>query len=198
MAAPTEAQIKLIRDYEPALYFWGNPGDPDVERFFPSNAKRYLEKAASRLATTTSSYDWTTPIIEANRISATEGEGGPGAVYLGERNSSGAPLYLDAPGKQLFLEVSGWKPGDQHADLDSLAARYAPGGDLNDSQFWYHAEIFDAVRLRRVFVDLVDPGGQVVNFTSLLDPQGGQPARLTDPALICYYLFYPGHEESLS
>lgn len=198
MAAPTTEQIKLIRDYEPALYFWGNPGDPDVERFFPSNAKRYLEKAALRLATTTSSYDWITPIIQANRISGIEGEGGTGTVYLGQQNSSGAPLYLEAAGKQLFLEVSGWKPGDQHADLDSLATRYAPGGDLNDSQYWYHAEFFDTARLRRVFVDAVDPGGQVINFTSLLDPQGGQPAVLTDPALICYYLFYPGHEESLS
>lgn len=198
MAAPTTEQIKLIRDYEPALYFWGNPGDPDVERFYPSNAKRYLEKAALRLATTTSSYDWTTPIIQANRISATEGEGDTGTVYLGQRNSSGAPLYLEAAGQQLFLEVSGWKPGEQHADLDNLAARYAPGGDLNDSQFWYHAEFFDAARLRRVFLDAADPGGEVVIFTSLLDPQGGQPAVLTDPALICYYLFYPGHEESLS
>lgn len=197
MAAPTPAQVQLIRDYEPALYFWGNPGDPDVERFFPSNAKRYVEKAALRLATTTSSYDWTTPIINADRISATEGEGGTGAVFIGERNSSGVPLYLEAPGKQLFLDVSGWKPGDQHSDLDKLAARYAPGGDLNDSQFWYHAEFFDKERLLRLFADAIDPGGEAINFAALFDRQGGDPPFMIDPALICYYLFYPGHEESL-
>lgn len=106
MAAPTTEQIKLLRDYEPALYFWGNPGDPDVERFFPSNAKRYLEKAALRLATTTSSYDWITPIIQANRISGIEGEGGTGTVYLGQQNSSGAPLYLEAAGKQVATTIS--------------------------------------------------------------------------------------------
>lgn len=197
MAAPTAAQIQLIRDYEPALFFWGNPGDPDVERFFPSNAKRYMEKAALRLATTTSSYDWTTPIINADRISAAEGEGGTGAVFIGERNSSGTPLYLEAPGKQLFLDGAGWKPGDQHSDLDRLAARYAPGGDLNDSQFWYHAEFFDQARLRRLFADAIDPGGEAINFAALFDRQGGDPPFMIDPALICYYLFFPGHEESL-
>jgi len=43
MGGPTPDQIALIRQYEPALYFSGAPGAPGSERFFPSDAKRYLE-----------------------------------------------------------------------------------------------------------------------------------------------------------
>ena len=40
MPPPSPAQLQLIRDYEPILFF-----HPE-ERFFPSDAKRYLEKCA--------------------------------------------------------------------------------------------------------------------------------------------------------
>src|ERR1700704_2353928 len=53
-------------------------------------------------------------------------------------------------------------------------------------------------RLRHLFSNAVDPGDSVLDLTSLFDPRPGQPPVLNDPALICYYLFYPGHEESLN
>jgi hypothetical protein len=45
--APTPEQIKLIRDFEPVLLFQGTgPSGEPAERFFPSDAKRYLENCA--------------------------------------------------------------------------------------------------------------------------------------------------------
>jgi len=189
-------QVQLIRDYEPALFFFGYPGEAGAERFFPSDAKRYIEHAALYLAKKpfATRPDWGAPIVEADQLRANEQEGG---VFLGKRDGSGHPLYLETPPDQeCFLEVSGWKSDDQRADLDRLAARYAeanpsgPGPNLKKSQFWYHAEFFDAGRLHSLF-DHVDPGGSATHFSELFG------SVLTDPALICYYLFYPGHEESL-
>jgi hypothetical protein len=189
--APTPDQIQLIRDYEPALFFLGTPGGAGAERFFPSDAKRYLEHASLWRAKTpfATRADWGTPVVDAGKLGARAGEAD---VFLGERDASGVPLYLTTPPDQeCFFDVSGWKSGDQYADLDTLAARYASEPDLMESQFWYHGEFFDADRLHLLFNNAVDPGGSVNNFNALF------PSVLTDPALICYYLFYPGHEESL-
>jgi hypothetical protein len=189
-------QVQLIRDYEPALFFFGYPGEAGAERFFPSDAKRYIEHAALYLAKKpfATRSDWGAPVVEADQLRANEQEGG---VFLGKQDGSGHPLYLETPPDQeCFLEVSGWKSDDQHADLDRLAARYAdanpttPGPNLNKSQFWYHAEFFDAGRLHRLFDD-ADPTHTLTQFNQLFG------SVVTDPALICYYLFYPGHEESL-
>src|ERR1700733_10925652 len=68
---------------------------------------------------------------------------------------------------------------------------------LNGSQFWYHAEFFDTPRLQNLFTELVR-SGSAFNFNNLFGSAPGNPPVLTDPALICYYLFYPAHEESLS
>jgi hypothetical protein len=198
--APTPEQVKLIRDYEPALFFFGRPGGAGAERFFPSDAKRYLEHCAlwrARAPFLTRS-DWGAPVVAAGKLGAIDGEAD---VFLGKRNSSGVPEYLDTPSDQeCFLEMSGWKSADHDADLDRLAARYASETEpeLKKSQFWYHAEFFDAARLRRLFGDAVDPGGSVIDFNRLFEPRPDKPPVLTDPALICYYLFYPGHEESLA
>ena len=197
---PTSDQIALIRQYEPALYFFGAPGASGSERFFPSDAKRYLEHAALYLAKApfATRADWGTPVATAGQLGAINDEA---TIFLGQQNPSASPQYpflQTNAGQEHFLDVSGWRSNDTRADLDHLASLYATDQDLNDSQFWYHAEFFDAARLRRLFTNAVDPGGSAIDFNTLLDRLPDKPAVLTDPALICYYLFYPAHEESLS
>jgi hypothetical protein len=90
--APTPDQIQLIRDYEPALFFLGTPGGAGAERFFPSDAKRYLEHASLWRAKTpfATRADWGTPVVDAGKLGARAGEAD---VFLGERDASGVPLY---------------------------------------------------------------------------------------------------------
>jgi hypothetical protein len=98
--------------------------------------------------------------------------------------------------------MTGWEPAgspfppaDQFADLNRLAQRYRDEPALNKSQFWYHAEFFDFPRLRDLFNDARTTNKTNNDFMTLLEPFSGSPALLTDPALICYYLFYPRHDE---
>ena len=198
MGGPTPDQIALIRQYEPALYFSGAPGAPGSERFFPSDAKRYLENAALYLAKTpfATRADWGTPVALANQLGAISGEA---PIFLGQFNKAGTPQYpfLETiAGQEHFLDVSGWTSNDTHADLNHLASQYATNESLKGSQFWYHVEFFDTARLRSLFTDLIRSGG--MDFSSLFGSTPGNPPVLTNPALICYYLFYPAHEESLS
>ena len=190
---PTPDQIQLIRDYEPALFFVGDMGSPGAERFFPSDAKRYLEKAALyRInAGDETKAQWGNPIIGAGTISGAAGENGK---FIGDPDASVPPKFpflQTDPDKELFLDVAGWRSANRFADLDHMAALYA--GDLNDSRFRYHAEFFDADRLRRLFDS---PGNTALG--ALFDPRPTKPPVLTDPALLCYYLFFPAHEESLN
>jgi hypothetical protein len=195
---PTPDQIALIRQYEPALYFSGVPGAPGSERFFPSDAKRYLEHAALYLAKKpfATRADWGTPVATAGQLAAINGEA---PIFLGQFNPSATPQspFLETlAGQEHFLDVSGWTPDDTHVDLNHLASLYATNDSLKGSQFWYHAEFFDTARLRLLFTDLVRSGA--MDFGSLFAATQGGPPVLTNPALICYYLFYPAHEESLS
>jgi hypothetical protein len=197
MGGPTPDQIALIRQYEPALYFSGAPGAPGSERFFPSDAKRYLEQAALYLAKApfATRADWGTPVGFAGQLGAINGEG---AIFLGQFNEAGTPQYPfleTVAGQEHFLDVSGWTSNDTRADLDRLASLYATNQAL--SQFWYHAEFFDTPRLQNLFTELVR-SGSALNFNNLFGSTPGNPPVLTNPALICYYLFYPAHEESLS
>jgi hypothetical protein len=198
--APTPEQIKLIRDFEPVLFFQGTgPAGEPAERFFPSDAKRYLEHCAVWKATApfATRSDWGTPVIAAGKIGALENEG---ETYLGKGLPSGPFDFLETPtDKECFLEMTGWEsPADRFANLDQLAQRYRDEPDLTESQFWYHAEFFDFPRLRGLFLDARTSGKTNIDFMTLLEPFSGSPALLTDPALICYYLFYPGHDEGLS
>jgi hypothetical protein len=196
---PTDQQIALISQYEPVLYFYGRPGAAGSERFFPSDAKRYLEHAALYRANApfATRADWGKPVVPAGQLGAVQGDA---SVFIGEKDPAASPQYpflQTNAGQEHFLDVSGWKSNDTRPDLDKMASLYATGV-LNESRFWYHAEFFDATRLRHLFTNAVDPGGSLLDLTSLFNPQLGQPPVLNDPALICYYLFYPGHEESLS
>jgi glycine rich protein len=205
--APTPEQIKLIRDFEPVLFFQGTgPAGEPAERFFPSDAKRYLEHCALWNATApfATRADWggSTPVVAADKLGALENEG---EVYLGKGIPNGPFDFLETPAdKECFLTMTGWEPAgspfpsaDRFAALNALASRYASDPALTESQFWYHAEFFDFPRLRALFDDARDTGKTNNDFLTLLEPMSGSPAVLTDPALICYYLFYPGHDEGL-
>lgn len=195
-------QLQLIRNFEPVLYFYGAAGDLSAERFFPSDAKRYLERCALWKASdpieVQSSWG-VEPAIRAGGISASTSEPG---TYIGRVSAAGDFEFLETPAdKECFLELGGWKPaasaasGFLYADLDRIAELYASDQFLKDSQFWYHAEFFDQDRLRRLFRSHQNGGGQ--DFAQLLTASAGNPVSLKDPALICYYMFFPGHDEGI-
>ena len=189
MAAPTSDQMNLIHRFEPILFF-----DP-AERFFPSDAKRYLEQCALWTATDPflTRNDWSKD-EDAGRLGAINGEA---AVYVGN--------LTPAANEELFLEMDGWRPPEppdlpeefRYANLDRIAERYGDANDpLNKSRFWYHAEFFDHVRLRKLFGSAAEGGGH--DFFTLFRALGNPAAELNLPSLICYYLFFPGHDEGLT
>jgi len=193
----------LIRRFEPILYFH------QKERFFPSDAKRYLEHCA--LWQAQSPFDSQTswggigspfprqPLIPKGKIAAASNEIRPGDTYLGD-----SP-FLQAANEERFLEPSSWVsavgfPSDEvtptssneHSHLEMLAQFYnhrtAANPELKQSRFWYHAETFDQVQLRTLAAE------QTRN--SLLTPFL-LSREFTEPFVICYYLFFPGHFEGL-
>ncbi len=175
----------LARRFEPILHL--HPG----ESFMPVNAKRYVENAAlwganSPFATQA---DWgAAPLVKATKLSADQNEPGE---YLGTTDF----IVADAT-RERFLELGGWKNAEQAHEPDTAAGNtnlYADRkvifdayeGGLKDSRFWYHTELFDTARLTRLAATVVAPA-----LSQTL-------ARVQNPALLCYYLFYPAHEESV-
>ena len=177
--------LDLIRRYEPILHL-----HPE-ESFVPVNAKRYAE--ASALWGAGAPFDdksrWgTAPLIRPGQVSAALNEPGE---YLGR------PDYVASDAnRERFLELGGWKdrnetrePGvtatstNPYVDRVEILRRY--GTDLADSKFWYHAEIFDTARLKAL-------AGRTtgLNLTATL-------ANFANPIMVCYYLFYPAHEQSV-
>lgn len=194
-----EPDNELIRAFEPILYF--APG----ERFFPADAKRYLERCAlwNTVDPFTSRDSWHPPggpigpIIDHGMISAKDGEAG---TFLGQQGPGGAlPFLVPDPKDERFLDISGWgqppAPANdfRFADLDRIEQLYnSAGADplLKGSRFWYHAEVFDAARLR----ELMAADNSPANFQDVFKAHfaGGSNFKL-----ICYYLFFPGHDEPL-
>jgi hypothetical protein len=153
----------IVRAFEPILYF------ADGERFFPSDCKRYLERCAlwNAVDPFDQSASWRRdspgaapgPILEHRQVSGRLDETG---TFLGEVQGGALPFLFASGKSDGFLEVTGWSDGaspspareSRFAGLDQLEKLYnstAPGeGDafLSNSRFWYHAEVFDAVRLR--------------------------------------------------
>jgi hypothetical protein len=190
---------EFIRAFEPILYF--APG----ERFFPADAKRYLERCAlwNTVDPFTSHDSWhppggpVGPIVDSGMISAKDGEAG---TFLGQQGPGGSlPFLVPDPKDERFLDISGWgqPPGPansfQFADLDRIEELYSsPTADplLKDSRFWYHAEVFDMVRLRT----LMAAGNSPANFPDIFSAHF---SGNSDFKLICYYLFFPGHDEPL-
>lgn len=189
-ADPTEA---LVRRFEPILFL-----HPD-EQYVPVDAKRYVENAALWAARTPfgdkNSWGGGTgdpfprrPMVPAGQLSGLASEPGD---YLGTPN-----FLLSDPTDERFLELGGWK--DQNAahedqvtadstnrygDRTEIARLYSLA--LEPSRFWYHAELFDTARLSQLAPTVTAP-----DLTNIL-------ARFKNPALLCYYLLYPAHEQSV-
>ena len=191
---PIDDVADLIRRFEPVLFF-----HPD-ERFFPSDAKRYVENSTI----------WTVEGAKADD-KINWGGSGPGhfprhpkfrppiAALAGE---AGSPVDAALGGSvvESFLSFAGWDGGNvvladstnAYANLDAMVDRYgkdfADGLDqpAADSRFWYHAEVFDLPRLR----PLVDAKADQRLTEAML-------ALPSDSALVCYYLFFPGSDGEL-
>ncbi|MBB2769121.1 UNVERIFIED_ORG: hypothetical protein GGE11_000016 [Mycolicibacterium obuense] len=193
-APPQGDPIELLaRRFEPVLFF-----HPD-EVFFPSDAKRFVESA--QLWTATSPFDspgrWGgppgTPFPRQPEVPAGQLRGLPteGGTYLGN-----PPLVAASATDERFLALGGWKDKDEvhhsgvfagklnvYADRAEIADRYST--DLEPSRYWYHAELIDTARLTRLAAGVTAP-----NLSRIV-------ARLSNPTLLCYYLFFPAHEESV-
>lgn len=199
---PQESIEELARRFEPILYF--HP----AERFFPSDAKRYVEQSALWKAeiippnfTFDSKQNWggigqpfdRQPMIAHGKIAAVAGQG--------DTPLKDPPNLVETRIERHFFELGAWKdkanaaqPGvtatsqNTYANRDTIKARYE--SDLEPSRYWYHVEFFDTARLKTLAVpdDLSVPVASAV-FQSL------QPRN---PALLCYYFLFPAHEQSLA
>lgn len=178
---PPTNDERLIRRFEPILFL-----HPD-EKFFPSDARRFVEHAA--LWSATAPYgdknNWRR-IVERKKLAAVRSEGG---TFLGDNLSEGDD-------EARFLELGAWKDGDESAEPGVTAGSTnlyanrnaildAYRGELAGSQFWYHAEVFHSERLRSL-------AGGPPNLRKTLESLG-----LAHPTLLCYYLFFPAHEQSV-
>ena len=117
------------------------------------------------------------------------------ATYLGLAGN-----LVDNPGAERFFDLSGWKDAagtaeptvtatskNTYSDRDAVAALYDTDPTLKASKFWYEAELFDNARLRR----LLSAG--TPDLVKVLDSP-----ELKGSALLCYYFFFPAHEEALA
>jgi hypothetical protein len=192
--------LALARRFEPVLVF-----HPE-ERFFPSDAKRYVEACA--LWKAEAPFDvkdsWggkgapfdRAPVIDAGNIAALAGE--PGTL-LGPAN------LVDSATEERFFDLAGWKDAagtpqpkvtattrNTYSNREAVASLYNNpdnhGGNqkLRESRFWYHAELFEHDRLRRLLATVPAP-----DLVRVLD-------SLSNAALLNYYFFYPAHEEPLA
>ncbi|HEX6708740.1 MAG TPA: hypothetical protein VF068_00285 [Rubrobacter sp.] len=197
--------VDLARRFEPILHFHPQ------EKFFPSDAKRYLEHCA--LWKAESLFDekgaWggkgrpfpRNPLIAHNKIAASNDEIRPGDTFLGAQQGSAFPFLVDNQNEERFLELAGWKDAagvtqtsqNRYANRQKVEQLYNTNVEpaLRNSRFWYHAELFDTAHLRELIA--LQPSSDLPNLGNVL----GKLAPL-NPALLCYYFFFPAHEESLA
>ena len=201
--------VELVRRFEPILYL-----HPD-ERFFPSDAKRFLEHCA--LWRAAAPFDrvasWKGPLIGAGKIAAASNEVQNGDSYLGEMNGAIPRFLADSNKEERFLDLAGWRFSDtsgesvveqfvtaptsdeqnQFAHRDEVNRLYNDARDalpaLRDSRFWYHAELFDTATLQRLMLRSSDEDSRILSQIF---------HDLRNPALLCYYFFFPGHDEGLT
>jgi hypothetical protein len=195
----------LIRAYEPVLYFALG------ERFFPSDCKRYLERCALWRAASPfdQSASWKSaapgsvpaPLLVQPKVSARPDEPG---TFLGVAQGGGFPFLFAAGPDEGFLELAGWTDSrgvspsstNRYANLDQIATFYNSENStevdsvLKSSRFWYHAEVFETSRLRHLMEGAGAPPHFKGMFPILMSTIG-------QPVLLCYYLFFPGHDEGL-
>jgi len=193
---PSDPIEALIRRFEPVLFFHPQ------ESFFPVDAKRYIEHAA--LWASQSKFDdknnWggvlgdpfpRQPMVPTDNLAALDGESGD---FLGKPD-----FLLAGIRDERFLELGGWKDKtgahesdvtatstNVYADRGDIFQRYQNDADLKGSRFWYHGELFDTDRLTTLAGRVTTP-----NLKKIVE-------RLRNPVLLCYYLFFPAHEQSVS
>src|SRR5262245_25721326 len=164
--------VELVRRFEPILHL-----HPD-ERFFPSDAKRFLEHCA--LWRADAPFDkvasWRGPLIQSGKIAAASNEIRNGGSYLGEMSGAIPRFLADTNKEERFLDLAGWRFSDpsresvveqlvptpisdewnQFAHRDEVNRLYNDVRDglpaLRDSRFWYHAEVFDTATLQRLML----------------------------------------------
>jgi hypothetical protein len=192
---PSDPNEALIRRFEPVLFFHPQ------ESTFPVDAKRYVEHSA--LWASRSAFDdknnWGVPSdpFPRNPLVPT---GKLAAIALEKGDYLGKPEFLvDGIRDERFLELGGWKDKtgahesgvtatstNVYADRSEIVSRYQKEPDLTGSRFWYHAELYDTDRLIRLATRVTAP-----DLSKIV-------ARLSNPMLLCYYLFFPAHEQSVS
>jgi hypothetical protein len=168
---PASDAETLARQFEPVLFFSAN------ERFFPADAKRYVERCAlwRAQAPFDAKDSWggkggpfpRAPIIDYGKISALAGE--PGTPL-------DSATLVDNQGEERFFDFKGWMDAarmpepkvtatskNTFSKRDTIDTVYnkadADGGDqkLRESRFWYHAELIAADRLRRLLATVRAP-----------------------------------------
>jgi hypothetical protein len=182
----------LVKRFAPVLFL--HP----AEKFVPVDAKRFVENAnlwrAEAPFDSKAMWDGTAsdtfprqPIVQSQGLAAVEGE--PGTLL------DDPSLTPSGAADETFLEIGGWKDGAQmsepdvtatstnlYADRNAIADKYG-SGDLFDSRFWYHAELFDRAELDAVADRIVAPDVK--------------PMLSDKSVLLCYYFFFPAHQQSV-
>jgi hypothetical protein len=187
----------LVRRFEPVLIF------AEFERFFPSNAKQYIEKCALWYSDLPldEKESWSgrgnpfprLPILHQFQIAASNAPGEilSGTTFLGEALAGPNPNHLR------FFELGGWLDSshvtqtseNRRANIETVGSNY--NTFLKDSLFWYQAEFFDTTRLQALVSH--SDANHVLDLSQVL-----KQFSALNPALLCYYFFYPCHEESLA
>ena len=145
----------MIQRFAPSLFL--HP----LERFIPSDAKRFMEHA--NVWVTGAPFDdktrWggspTSPFPRSPAVAA----GGLSGV-VGEPGTMIDVASLSPPGTDTHLEFGGWldangvsepgvtaTSGNVFPDRNAIANRYASEQKLRDSQYWYHGEVIEGARL---------------------------------------------------
>jgi hypothetical protein len=197
--------VDLARRFEPILQFHPQ------EKFFPSDAKRYIEHCALWKAERPfdSKGSWggkgrpfpRNPMIAHEKVAASKDEVRQGDTFLGAQQGSVFPFLVDNQDEERFLELAGWKDAagvtqsskNPYANRQKVEQLYNTNVEpaLHNSRFWYHAELFDTAHLRTLIA--LRPSSALPNLGNVL----GKLEPL-NPALLCYYFFFPAHEESLA
>ena len=192
---PPESHEQLARKFEPILFC-----HPD-ESFFPSDAKRYVENAALWVAVAPPFDDkaeWGAGSTQPFPRHPAVPSGGIETQDASRSTYIGAPGNHDSEQTEHFLELGGWidkarvsqpdvtaTSSNDFANRDAIHDRYANEPKLNDSQFWYHTELFDTARLRRLAATVPAP-----DLLKIVD-------TFLNPALLCYYFLFPARQQSL-
>jgi hypothetical protein len=189
--APEDTET-IARRFEPILIL------DATERFFPSNAKHYVEQCALWKAETPfdEKGSWggkgkpfpRSPLIDYGQIAAIAGE--PGSPL---EPASAVPAT-----QETFFDLGGWKDAsgapqpkvtsssqNTYSNRDNVAALYGSTGneELFNSRFWYYAEYFSGDQLLNLLGTVPAP-----DLVTVLH-------SLNNPALLCYYFFFPAHAE---